>query len=369
MPSTLLRYLPATKSGLVGSKIQKSPRIYHGPSNIGGIGRYLADWQRKHGAVSDFITFLKHPRKDIHHLCLDLPNCSFWKRQLVRMGVLLLCIGKYDIFNFYFGTSLLQFNLDLPILRLLGKKIVMVYCGSDIRLVEVEKERNPYWHLLKTSLVHPRLDGRKKRMMLWHNLWVDRVIAIRDVYANAARIISKEKIIKDLWVNNTFDLDAYCPQEYHTATVPLIVHAPTEPEIKGTRYIENAIDALRQVGHKFEYRRVQGLTHAEAEHILRNEADIVVDQFLIGAPGQLVFEAMYFGKPVVTYLIPSIKDEFHPDIPIVSATIDNLTEKLAWLIQHPEERERIGREGRRFVEKYCNREEINRRLWSVYEEL
>ncbi len=38
-------------------------RIFHGPINIGGIGRYFADWQRERGAISDFVTYFDHPRK------------------------------------------------------------------------------------------------------------------------------------------------------------------------------------------------------------------------------------------------------------------------------------------------------------------
>lgn len=38
-------------------------RIFHGPVNIAGIGRHLADWQRKWGADADFIVFDVPERK------------------------------------------------------------------------------------------------------------------------------------------------------------------------------------------------------------------------------------------------------------------------------------------------------------------
>ena len=82
----------------------------------------------------------------------------------------------------------------------------------------------------------------------------------------------------------------------------------------------------------------------------------------------MAFEGMYYGKPVVSYLIESVKEEHFPDCPVVNAHIGNLHEKLAWLIEHPEERIRLGKEGRAFVEKHLDLEEINKKLWEIYQE-
>ncbi len=78
---------------------------------------------------------------------------------------------------------------------------------------------------------------------------------------------------------------------------------------------------------------------------------------------------MYYGKPVLCYLIDEVKEELCPDCPIVNANIDNIKEKLAWLIENPDERVRLGREGRAFVERHCDREKINQELWDRYQTL
>ena len=64
-----------------------------------------------------------------------------------------------------------------------------------------------------------------------------------------------------------------------------------------------------------------------------------------------------------------IREEYCPECPIVNATVDTVKEKLAWLIESPEERARLGREGREFVEKYCDRKAISRDLWNIYKSL
>lgn len=342
-------------------------KIYHGPVNICGIGRYIADWQRKRGAISDFVTYQDYIITQDSHLNLHLEKYSLLKRILIKFSFLITCLIKYDLFHFYFGKSFLLFNFDMPILRLFKKKIIMTYCGSEVRLIEVERKRNPYNHLLKISIDDPKYDLRKKFMMQWQMLWVDRFIAIRNLYDSVTCVIPKQKVEKDIWVNNTMDLDAYCPQEYETKEIPVLIHAPSEKGIKGTKYVEKAIEELKQEGYKFEYRQLHNVLNTEAQRIYKEDADIIIDQFLLGGFGNLAVEAMYYGKPVLCYLIDEVKEEHYPDCPIVNANIDNLKEKLAWLIENPNERIRLGKEGRVFVEQNFDREEINKKLWNMYQ--
>lgn len=346
----------------------KPLRIFHGPVNITGIGRYLADWQRGRGAVSDFIVYSDETTRQSHHYNLHLER----RGPAVRLWAMLRCfvsgLSRYDIFHFYFAKSLLPFNLDLPLLKLFRKKIVMTYCGSDVRLYEVERARNPYASMLPTAQFGPRADRRKKIKMRWQNLWVDRFTAVRNLYAHATRVIPSRKVERDIQVNTTVDIAAYEPKEYRTNKVPLIVHAPSSPVFKGTEYIEEAIEALRGEGHKFEYRRLHGVPNQEAHRIYREEADIIIDQILGGGFGTLATEAMYYGKPVCCYLIDEVL-EWYPDCPIVNCNVGNLREKLVWLIEHPEERIRLGVAGRRFAEKHFSREKVNLQVWELYHEL
>jgi hypothetical protein len=42
-------------------------------------------------------------------------------------------LASFDVYVFLWGTSLAQDNRDLPLLRALGKKIICVFLGSDVR--------------------------------------------------------------------------------------------------------------------------------------------------------------------------------------------------------------------------------------------
>ena len=341
-------------------------RIFHGPVNISGFAGKLSSWQRKQGAISDTITKtgnIYDPPGDIN---LDLYKYNFISRYIIILLFFFFCLFRYNVFNFYFGLSLLPLNLDLPILRLFGKKIIMTYCGSDIRLIGLEKKRNPYWQLLHFGLNNPKYDRIKKIKMHWHRLWVHKVIAPKSAFAHAAQVFPDNMIIRDIIPHHQMDMNVFIPESYTTKTVPVVLHAPSKTDIKGTTYVEEILSELKNEGYEFEYCKLHKVPYHVVHETIRNKADIILDQFLLGTFGHFAVEGMYYGKPVVASLIESVKQELYPDCPIVSASIDTLKEKLIWLIQNPQERIRLVKEGRAFVEKNYDQEKINEHIWNLY---
>jgi glycosyltransferase involved in cell wall biosynthesis len=202
-----------------------------------------------------------------------------------------------------------------------------------------------------------------------HRRWVDCVIAPRNLYASAREVFPEHVVEKGIWLHNTMDITAYRPDDYRTKRPPLLVHAPSEPGIKGTEYVNAAVEELRNRGLRFDFLLLAGRPHSEVQRVLREEADIVLDQFLVGGFGSFAVEGMYYGKTVVGFIVDSVKAEHFPDCPIVNASIDNLADKLAWLIGNPEQCERFGREGRAFVERHFDRDKVGRQLLELYARL
>ena len=149
----------------------KSLRIFHGPVNVGGIGSYLASYQREHGHDAQFIVWRKNKFLLNHDVVVfDGPSKVRLRDLITRVRCALVWSWRFDVFNFYFGATLLPYSLDLPLLRLMGKRIVMTYCGSDVRLVRVERERNPFWQSIESDLIgtmdNVKFDRKKKLMMM-----------------------------------------------------------------------------------------------------------------------------------------------------------------------------------------------------------
>jgi len=349
----------------------KQIRIYHGPVNIVGIGGYCAEYQRRKGLSSDFIVWYDDTVRQNHHVNLQIDKVNRFKKIWRIFINFLKCYKKYDIFHFYFGLSLLPFGLDLPILKMLDKKIIMNYCGSDIRLEEVEKKRNPYWKYIPETgrLIKDKgMDKFKKLMMWWHDKWVDKVIAGKNIYYSAITTIRREKIIDRLYINNAIPVN-YEKPIFKTNNPPVIVHAPSNPELKGTKYIEKTLENLKNKGYKFKYIKLYNRPNTEVHKILKNEADIVIDQLLLGGFGTFTVEAMYYGKPVCVYIIDEVREKYFPKIPVVNCTIDNIEEKLKFLIENPAERVKIGKKAYIFARKYFDYITENEKLIRIYEEL
>lgn len=374
-------------------------RIFHGPYNVAGIGGHLAEAERERGYVSKFIVYKANKLIHNHDENIDFTKNHLFKRFIyVPFYFFWKCVFNFDLFHFYFGKSLLMFNLDLPILRLFGKKIIMTYCGSEVRLVgKVESKRNPYVKHIQFSTSSttkkiwssnffiiqwikwvflfqydiPKYDTRKQIMMWWQNLFVHKFFAYRDLYASALTVIPKEKVIKDVFINNIgiASSEELKFEESKQNEKVVIVHAPTNQLVKGTKFVESVLDKLKSEGIDFEYIQIYRMPHEEVMDILKHKADIVIDQMLLGSFASLSIEAMSFGKPVICYLMDKIEADFNGELAIYNCNIDNLYEKLKELIKNRELRIKLGQKGISFIQKYYNKNEIVDNTIQLYQSL
>jgi len=374
-------------------------RIFHGPYNVAGIGGHLAEAERERGYASKFIVYKANKLIHNHDDNIDFTNNHLFKRFIhVPFYFFWKCVFNFDLFHFYFGKSLLMFNLDLPILRLFGKKIIMTYCGSEVRLVgKVESKRNPYVKHIQFStssttkkiwasnffLIQwikwiflfqydiPKYDTRKQMMMWWQNLFIHKFFAYRDLYASVLTVIPKEKVIKDVFINNIgiASSEKLKFEEPKQNEKVVIVHAPTNKLGKGTAFIEKSLEELKKRGVEFEYLEIYRMSHPEVLGLLKDKADIVIDQVLVGSFASLAIEAMYFGKPVVCYILKDIENEFHGDLPIYNSNLDNLTDNLQELVVNRDLRISIGKKGIKYLNKYYNKGKIIDETINIYKSL
>lgn len=348
-------------------------RIFHGTVNIAGIGGHLAAWQRREGHEARFVVYRRNRLFDNHDEAVFPPDgAPRWRLALLCFRTLLRSALRYDVFNFYGGRSFLPWGLDLPLLRLLGRKIVMTYCGSEARQCRIEAARNPFWPRVAPEFAGtpnvPEWDPRKRRMMRWHGFWCHRILAPRNLNANVRPYVPARKLVADIWVHNLssieFEGDAAPPKADPSGKV-VLVHAPSSPRLKGTEYFRRAAAALKNEGLPVDYVELTGMPHAQVIERIA-EADIVLDQLLLGGFGSLSVEGMALGRPVICYLLDDAKREHYPDCPIANATIDNVTDVLRDLVADADRRLRLGREGQAFVGRHLDYESVNRRLLDLY---
>ncbi|QQE80316.1 glycosyltransferase [Alicyclobacillus sp. SO9] len=264
-----------------------------------------------------------------------------------------------DIIHFHNGDTMLADYKDLQIAKALNKKMVMHHWGNDVRDVERLNQRLKYPLPLGYHSTQQIQDKLQKL-----SAYIDTAIIQDNELYEFIKPYYKNVYILPLALN-TSDLAPAYPDM--TKQKPLLVHAPTNDEFKGTKYVEAAIAAL-QTRHQFDYQRIEKMDHKTAMSWY-SKADVVIDQLLCGTYGLLSVEAMAMGKPVVTYIREELKPTYPGQLPIVSASPDTLESTLEDLILHPKKRRILGQQGRHYVEKYHDVRVVTKQLIAIYKQV
>ena len=197
--------------------------------------------------------------------------------------------------------------MQFPLLRALRKKSVFHYLGSDIR-------------------------GKTPAELAYGKRADAEIVGSYD----AIRWVPEAHVIPP-----GLDLRPFTPVPPSDAARPLVVHAPSNREKKGTRFV---IEACEQLPVELDI--VEGVPHEEARARYAR-ADIVVDQLNAGWHGVFALEAMALGKPVVTHLKPDVVERsaagYGVRLPIVPATKETLADALRPLVEEPALRREVGR--------------------------
>jgi glycosyltransferase involved in cell wall biosynthesis len=318
-------------AGAGSSGDAKRLRVTHCPVNVAGIPWANTVAQRRAGIDARLVVFNRgrlHPEAD-ESLELD-QGAPRWRMLATQVPATLRLVRRTDVFHFYFGLTLIPKSLQFPLLRATRRKSVFHYLGSDIR--------------------------GKSRAELAYGSRAD------------AEIVGSYDAIR--WVPDAhvvppgLDLSAYTPAPPSDVGRPLVVHAPSNREKKGTAHV---IEACAQLPVELEI--VEGVPHTEARERYAR-ADIVVDQLNAGWHGVFALEAMALGKPVVSHLKPDVVERsaegYGVRVPIVPATRETLLDALRPLVEDAALRREIGTSSRTYVEQVHDIDRIAARLIDIY---
>ena len=263
---------------------------------------------------------------------------------------------EFDLFH-YNKSPYWPMGVDVKLLRKKQKPFVIEFWGSDIRLYELERKRNPYF----TGDNATNQERKRNRLKFWSD-HTDEVI----FSDHSADIFLKPYFKKIHVVGQRIDTKRFLPNYPSPEnTKPKIVHAPSVKATKGTEYVTAAIEKLRKMGMDFEYIEVFGVTHKEAIEIF-NQADIIIDQLLMGSHGAFACEAMALGKPVICYILDELLGTYPDGFPVVNANPDTIAAVLEELLCSPEKRYEIGMKSRAYVEKVHDIRVVAKKLLAIY---
>jgi len=339
-------------------KATHSLRVLHAPTEIAGQMGITVRSLRSLGVEALSCTYSANKFGYPCDTSLDLEKTRSKAGRIIKIASFTASVLKeFDIFHFHFGESLLPYHMDLPILKVLGKKMVAEFWGSDVRQKSKALSMNA-WSIAKGE---ERAITRNLEIL---GRYIDvAIVADYELREYIVDFFQEVQIVPQRVMVQDFIPSYPDPNKKK----PLVVHAPTHRATKGTEYVIRAIDAIEKT-YEVESQLIEDKLHAEALSIY-GQADIVVDQLRGGTHGLLAVEAMALGKPVITYIREDLRSKYPAGLPIVSANPETIYDQLKLLVEDGELRYNLGVQGRQYVEENHDALKVAAKLIEIYNRL
>ena len=363
----------------------KNPSVLIGFTEISGYFHNLARGLDDQGYRCDFLELVPHPfryRDEVPSGGLIVTSIRALRgraemarfpalqaalaltSRLLMVPLFLSSVVRYDVFVFTYGNSFFAANLDLILLRLLRKRVVMPFLGSEARA----RYLDGFVEFSSLDELHAstQQQHRKIRFIERH----------ADVIINnpaAGHLLERPFV-------NFFRLGI--PQDCRGSSskagagppggdgaarpssdgAPVrILHTPSARRGKGSDEIRKIVQRLG-TRHQIEYTEISNRPHAEVLERIR-ESDLVVDQVYSDTPmAAFASEAACYGIPAVVggYYAATIADDVDRELMPPSRYVlpEELESAIESLVVDPEVRRELGQRARRFAETRWSRAEV-----------
>ena len=261
-----------------------------------------------------------------------------------------LLVPLYQFYTLY--MKLMQ-RLELRLLAFFGKVLVVQYQGDDARQSDycLNNYSVSIAHAVDQSYYPPGSDQYKREQISLLSKYVHHVYALNP---DLLRVLPPHAKFLPYAIADS--VEHVCLSYASAADRLVVVHAPSNRQVKGTALIEDAFTELTRLGYGVKLLILENLTHESAIKV-SSGADLAIDQLFAGWYGGFALECMAMGKPVATYineqdlsLLPPFMANELPFLPISAATLLN---DLKTILSYSRPRLReIGMRSRKFAEKW-----------------
>ena len=337
-------------------------RVYLGNREIAGYYTNLKKGLEQCGVTCDVVSFMEHPFEYggeaapcvpvrllqwIGRGYLNAPGSgirrylclALWllMRELLRPFIFIWAAQRYDVFIFRSTSNLLWF-FDLPLLKLMKKRVIYVFHGSDSRPLYM----NGVFMLKATLLRIPVFVA-----VTWiQKFLIDIINRYADVVLCGPSMgqFNTQPFVSCFAVGMPYEHQSREHEADAGRTNPnalRVLHSPSRPVAKGTYEIRTVIDRLKQRGYEIDFIEITGQPN---EIVLRElaQCDFVIDSLYCDTPiNGFATEAAFAGKPTVIggyyadYIVDDIPESLrpptvycHPDK--FEAEVERLISDAAW---------------------------------------
>jgi hypothetical protein len=273
-------------------------------------------------------------------------------------------IIECDTFFFIWRSFRLD-NKDFIDLKKHGKKIIVMFVGSDIRYIPAMYQEFAKYNLPKNDELQAYMEVpliNKLHCLRMAERYADIVFSHPEMGQLALRPYHTVGIPLGLEKFNA---------NFQQNEKPLVIHAPLNRGGKGTKHVLKAFEELQLEGILFDIELIENLPNAEALKRY-SEADILVGQLFSTVGGRQEIEVFACGTIVLTGYHPeyifshvSPHSRYYQQIaeyPAISVTPDTLKNTLRELITDYPRRKELAKKVRPYIEKYNNTVDIARHI-------
>lgn len=228
--------------------------------------------------------------KDLRYI-----HSLLWLFELItRFAVLAYALIRCDVFIFSGFESFFRFY-ELPLLKFFGKKVLVVYLGSDSRppifsgkhLDDVSEVADYDKIYVETTIMVEKIRRVEK--------YADIIIC-----HTATAQFFKRDFVRFISVGMPIEIGEFVQGDFRPNSNSVrILHAPSRPIAKGSEVFRRIIKELQTEGYLIEFVELIGVPNTVVLQELQN-CDFVLDELYSDTPlAMLATEAAYYGKPVV----------------------------------------------------------------------
>jgi hypothetical protein len=328
-------------------------------SYLGHVPHHIVDVLRTQGVRADYLAVGDSAiweRADYHMRPARWP----WATALREFWLLWRVVARYEVVHAHFMVTLSRSGWELPILKRMGRKLVVHYRGCEIRDRERNMRLHPRHNICEECDYQPRICEAA------HNVARRRLAAIHG----------------DAVLVTTPDMKDFVPRARHVRffmpdVVPVpaarphgaplkIVHATNHPGIEGTRHVVQAVESLKAKGYALELVVLSGVTPERVREEMAH-ADLTIGKMKMGYYANAQVESLALGVPAITYVRPDLMSDDLLDSGLIVATLDTLAETLEHCVRHPEYLAEKRAQARAGAERLHHNGEIAREYASIYE--
>lgn len=358
-------------------------RVFVGPLEVAGIGAGWVEGLRTNGALADLVCAYTHrfaysnetaPARVVRWWAYwgsaraELPTSrpvakgfAMAMQQLLSWGVLAWATRRYDAFVFLYGETITNTGLEIPLLRALGKRVVMVFVGSDARPPYIDGGWFPADQPFDLTAARDAAQRQQRKVTRLERHASVCVNAMATAHFHRRRFVD--------WFALGIPRTAQPVVPVASSHVIRALHSPSHPVLKGTAQIRAAVDRLRARALPIELITVEGRPNAEVKQALR-DCDLAIDQLYSDTPmAAFATEAASVGRAVLVcgYNAGRINATAAglPMPPTRFVHPDALESALEALVSDREARDTLAAEGHAFVARHWSPDAVAARLMRV----